>query len=188
MLSSVHPANAHKDETNAELQLSKVSASLLNNLSVTLKVSTSKNGEYGLFAQENISKGRVIAYYDVQIYRRSRYKSKFKNGQYILSVVPPNSTRASTTFLGDLYVGSVKKPVNNISFWAHFANEPSVDEDANSSLYYDPNLKQNKEIKKLKEGQICRYKLIALRDIDIDEEIMWCYGDGYSRSYKTSCK
>jgi len=83
--------------------------------------------------------------------------------------------------IGDLYSGSLPKPKNNIPYWGYFSNEPMCDEKYNA----DVDVSNDKVI--VKEGDTLTYTVYALKDIKKGEEVMWCYGSGYGRSYPTSC-
>jgi hypothetical protein len=39
----------------------------------------------------------------------------------------------------------------------------------------------------VKEGDTLTYTVYALKNIKKGEEVMWCYGSSYGRSYPTSC-
>jgi hypothetical protein len=82
---------------------------------------------------------------------------------------------------GDLYDGSLPKPKNNIPYWGYLSNEPMCDETYNADVDVS-----NDKIS-VKEGDSLTYTIIADKDIKKGEEVMWCYGSNYRRSYPTSC-
>ena len=82
---------------------------------------------------------------------------------------------------GDLYDGSLPKPKNNIPYWGYLSNEPMCDEKYNA----DVDTSNNKS--KVREGDTLTYTIIAEKDIKKGEEVMWCYGSSYARTYPTSC-
>jgi len=82
---------------------------------------------------------------------------------------------------GDLYEGSIPKPKNNIPYWGYLSNEPMCDEKYNA----DVDTSNNKS--KVREGDTLTYTIYAWNDIKKGEEVMWCYGSNYPRSYPTSC-
>lgn len=82
---------------------------------------------------------------------------------------------------GDLYEGSLPKPKNDIPYWGYLSNEPMCDEKYNA----DVDVSNDKVT--VKEGDTLTYAIIAEKDIKKGEEVMWCYGSAYGRSYSTSC-
>ena len=82
---------------------------------------------------------------------------------------------------GDLYTGSLPNPKNNIPYWGYLSNEPMCDEKYNA----DADMSNNKS--KVREGDTLTYTIIAEKDIKKGEEVMWCYGSSYARTYPTSC-
>lgn len=82
---------------------------------------------------------------------------------------------------GDLYEGSLPKPKNDIPYWGYLSNEPMCDEKYNA----DADMSNDKV--SVKEGDTLTYTIIAEKDIKKGEEVMWCYGSSYSRTYPTSC-
>jgi hypothetical protein len=152
-----------------------------------LKV-TLKKGKKGtsLFAKEPIKKGNVVAYYKFLLHPYKKNFKGYKNDMYVMSVYT-QSERFNPHLIGDIYQGSLRKPKYNIPYWAYFSNEPSVKQTENCEL--DINTKYNyRKGKKLKAGDTMTYKIVAMRDIQPGEEICWCYGSDYHRSYPTLCK
>ena len=153
----------------------------LNHLKVHLK--KGKKGT-GLFASKPIKKNEVIAYYKVSIYSIDD-PDPFR-GTYTISVYT-KSNRAHPTLIGNLSPYSLQAPRYSIPFWAYFSNEPSKHEEENA--YLDVNLKENYKSRDfVKKGDMMIYKLRALTTIAKNEEIMWCYGDSYYRSYQSACE
>lgn len=152
-------------------------------LKVTLKKHPFKGTS--LYAKKPIKKGSTVALYKFLV---NKYDDDFegeKDGMYTISVYT-KSGRFNSRVMGDIYTGTLKKPRRNIPYWAHFSNEPSHPQEEN--VYLDINLKENyKNRDKVKPGDTMIYKLVALRDIKPGEEITWCYGDAYIRSYKANC-
>lgn len=150
-------------------------------LKVTLKESFKG---ISLYAKKPIRKGNVIAYYKFKVYREPH--RSYKKGAYSIAVSTKGGN-TSDTLIGDIYPGSLESPKYNIPFWAYFSNEPSMKQDYNS--YIDDNLKSNYlHRSRVRSGDTMVYKLIAARDIDPGEEIVWCYGEYYDRDYNTSCE
>jgi len=88
--------------------------------------------------------------------------------------------------MGDLDKESAPQPKNKIPYWAYFSNEPSGKQKENSEI--DIAIKDNyRNRKRLKPGDYITYKLKATRNIKPGEEVVWCYGEGYDRNYKTTC-
>lgn len=89
--------------------------------------------------------------------------------------------------IGDIDLESFPQPINDITFWAPFANEPSKGERCNAEIDIDTKYNyQNKTY--TKPGETMIYKLIAKRKISPGDEIMWYYGKGYERNYKVGRK
>lgn len=88
--------------------------------------------------------------------------------------------------IGDLYKGSLPFPKNNIPYWGYFANEPFYGTERGNaevdSQTYENFTKKGRT--KIKEGDTVTYAVVATRLIHPGEEILWHYGDSYSRSYK----
>jgi hypothetical protein len=150
---------------------------------VTLKKSPGKG--VGLFATKEIEAGEVIAYYRIKVFRHKDYESP-TNGTYLFEVYKKNGDEYKR-LIGDIYEDSFPPPVDGITFWAPFANEPTVSQRTNAEI--DTNIRetyQNKTCTMLDD--IVDYKLVATRDIHPKDEILWYYGDRYSRNYKVGKK
>ena len=149
-----------------------------NKLKVTLK--NTKEKGVGLFARETIKKGEVIAYYKVRIFLHRTYESSTDN-VYIFEIYRKNG-EAYKKLIGDIEPDDIPKPINHITFWAPFANEPSSHQKTNAEI--DINLEGNYVNKTYSSpGESAIYKLIASRMIRPDEEILWYYGERYTRNY-----
>jgi hypothetical protein len=151
-------------------------------LSVSLK-----KGPKGvsLFAKKQIKRGNVIAYYKFKLYPFTENFKGQKDDMYVMSVYTKND-KFNPRVIGDIFEGSLDYPKYNIPFWAYFSNEPSGDQKENCTI--DPNLKNNyRKRDKVKPGETMTYKLIATKNIEPDEEIVWCYGIYYDRNYKANC-
>jgi hypothetical protein len=150
---------------------------------VTLKKSKGKG--VGLFATRKIAEGEVIAYYRIKVFRSKDYESPTK-GTYLFEVYRKNGDEYKR-LTGDIYEGSFPEPIDGITFWAPFANEPTVDQRTNAEI--DINLSETYNDKtKTMVDDIVDYKLIATRPIAAKDEILWYYGDRYSRNYKAGKK
>lgn len=148
-------------------------------IKVTLKRSKGKG--VGLFATKKIEEGEVIAYYRIKVYRSKDYESPTE-GTYLFEVYRKNG-ETYKRLTGDIYEGSFPQPIEGITFWAPFANEPASDQRTNAEI--DINLKQtyaNKTFTMVDD--IVNYKLVATRPILPKDEILWYYGDRYPRNYK----
>ena len=152
----------------------------INNLSVTLKENYKG---IGLYATKDIAKGKLIAYYQIKVFKIKDYKSPTDN-IYSFAVYRKNGQEYKT-LVGDLYKDSFSSSVNGITSWAPFANEPSKGEKANAEIEIDI-----KQIFKCLEryylvpGDVLVYYLYTKRKIVKGQEIMWYYGSGYARDYK----
>ena len=82
---------------------------------------------------------------------------------------------------GDLYSGSLPKPKNNIPYWGYFSNEPSCKQS------YNADVDVSNDRLTVKEGDTLTYAIVANKNIKKGEEVLWCYGNGYRRTYPTSC-
>ena len=104
---------------------------------------------------------------------------------YHFTVSSKNDSEYSN-IVGDLYKGSLPSPINNIPYWGYFANEPFYGTER-SNVEVDPQTYENftkKGRTKIKEGDTITYAVVATRLIHPGEEILWHYGNSYSRSYK----
>ncbi|QKF93769.1 SET domain-containing protein [Fadolivirus algeromassiliense] len=154
-----------------------------NKLKVILKKDTIKGT--GLYATKPIKKGDTIAYYKITTFSRNEYTSPTN---YVYSFeVYTCAGRESKYLIGDLYLDSIPEPTNNIPYWGLFINEPSENQDVNSEvdMNLDGNYKSEKR-KRVKCGGKLIYKVVALRDINVGEEITLNYGDNYVRSYEVA--
>lgn len=138
-----------------------------------------------LYAAKDIKKGNVIAYYKFKVYREGKHRA-VKRSMYTMTVYT-RGYRDSKNFVGDIFAGSMAPPKRGITYWAYFANEPSGKQVENA--YLDTNIKQNyRKRSRIKEGDTMVYKLRAERNIKKGEEITWCYGAWYGRTYKANCE
>lgn len=154
----------------------------LSNLKVSLKKSKIKG--VSLFANRDIKKGEIMAYYKISVYSNQNFKSKTGN-MYTIAVNTKNNNY-SRSLIGDLSPLSLEKPRGDIPFWGYFSNEPSGSQEIN--CYIDTNLKENYKYKsRMSPGDTMIYKLRALRQIKKGEEITWCYGPDYNRDYEPNC-
>jgi len=156
----------------------------IDKLKVTLKHNEIKGT--GLYATKHIKNDEIIAYYRITAFDYHRYTSP-TNYIYAFDVYTPTG-RESKNLIGDIDLNSFPKQVNDIPFWAPFANEPSVGQKINSEidLNIDENYK-NKKQKRIKHLQQLTYKLIAKCDIFPGDEITLYYGDEYPRNYEIDC-
>jgi len=148
-----------------------------------LKVILKKTKEKGtgLFATQLIEKDEIISFYKIKIFKKKNYKSP-TNFIYSFEVYRKNG-KAYKTLIGDIDKESFPQPVDNITFWAPFANEPSKNEEINSEVQLD--LKKNYANKNYSSpGDIMIYELKAIKNIEPGEEILWFYGEGYDRDYE----
>ena len=151
----------------------------LEQLKVTLKHDKLKGT--GLFATKHIGIGETISYYKMTTFDYHHYVSP-TNYVYAFDVYTMNG-RESKNLIGDIDLGSLSKPINNIPFWGFFVNEPSTGQKLNAEI--DVNTEENyKGIQRMKCGKQLIYKLIATSDIFPDEEITLYYGKAYPRTYE----
>jgi len=147
-------------------------------LSVTLKKTKLKG--VGLYATKHIKKNEIIAYYKIKVFRTKGYESP-TNFMYSFEVYKKSGDEYKT-LIGDLDLNSFSDPVDDITFWAPFANEPTKSQRSNAEL--DQNTDGNYKNKtKVKIGQYMIYHLVARKDIKPGDEIMWYYGPDYERDY-----
>jgi len=153
-----------------------------------LSVSLRKNKYKGtsLYASKPIKKGQIIAYYKFKVYQLDTHR-QVKGGMYGMTVYT-KSGRTSRNKIGDIYSGSLDVPKRGISYWAYFSNEPSINPKQSENAYLDINLKQNyRNRRNIKVGDTMVYKLRASKNIPKGQEITWCYGGDYGRTYKANC-
>ena len=159
----------------------------LEDLKVTL--AETRHAGTGLFTTKVITKGEIVAFYKCIIVS----ENNITESQYNLWLTTRDGYQSR--LIGAPYGGSVPPPSNNIPYWAHFANEPSKGT-CNAILYFDHKANFSKfrhadgrvGRKKLKPGETYQFILEASREIQVDDEIVWCYGSDYNRDYVTSCK
>jgi hypothetical protein len=145
-----------------------------------------KKGPKGvsLFAKRPIKKGNIVSYYKFKLFPTKNFKG-VKKDMYAMSVYTKNYN-FNPRVIGDIFEGSLEPPKYNIPFWAYFSNEPSGNQTENCTI--NPNLKSNYGNRHtVKEGDTMIYKLIASKDINQGEEIVWCYGKYYNRKYEANC-
>jgi hypothetical protein len=160
-------------------------AKLFNNKKTKVRLRKSKKFGLEVVCSKPIRKGETVAYYRFKVHREST-NVPYKEGMYNMTVFSKKDN-GSRSLIGDLYSGSLEMPdKNNISYYAFFCNEPSGKDQENCFL--DVELKHNYRWRKLvKEGEIMRYSLKALRPIKKGERVVWCYGESYMREYPTNC-
>jgi len=136
----------------------------------------------GIYAKEPIEDGEVIALYQIKVFREKNYESPTDN-DYMIGVYTFLGNE-SRVWIGDIAPESLKAPIKSengefyIPYWAYFSNEPSPGQ--NTNAYINMNLEETyKTRKRLKEGDLVTYKLIATENIAPGEEIVWDYGSGY---------
>ena len=148
-------------------------------LKVTLKKTFKGNS---LFATMPIRKGELIAYYKVTVFKVGHNSPT--NNMYTFDIYT-KSGNTSRAYIGDIDLTSFPDPLNGISYWAPFANEPSEDQTINAEI--KENLKWNyRNKKRVNAGHSMVYNLVATRYIKKGEEIVWYYGKGYARDYKVN--
>lgn len=153
----------------------------IHKLKVILKKDSLKGT--GLYATKPIKKGETIAYYKITTFSLNEYVSP-TNFIYSFEVYTW-AGRTSKILIGDLYLDSIPQPLNNIPFWGLFINEPSSNQSVNSEV--DMNLENNYvsvKRKRVKCGGKLIYKIVATKDIHVDDEITLYYGENYKRSYE----
>lgn len=187
MTSDQHGKNNTSEEYKRLLDINRLKKEIpnLRDLKVVLKKDPVKG--VGLFAKKNIKKNEVIAYYKIQVFNYKTYKSP-TNNVYTFNIYRKNGSEIKN-LIGDITVDSFPSPVKNISYWAPFANEPSLEKDEVSNAEVDLDLENNyKNRKTVKVGDTMVYKLVATKDINRGDEIMWYYGEDYIRDYAVSKK
>lgn len=138
----------------------------------------------GIYAKEPIKEEEVIALYQIKVFREKTYESP-TNSDYMIGVYTPLGNE-SRVWVGDIAPESLVAPIKSergefyIPYWAYFSNEPSPGQ--NTNAYINMNLEETYKTKKrLKEGELITYKLIATENITPGEEIVWDYGSGYGK-------
>ena len=119
----------------------------------------------GLQAQEDIPKGRVVAYYRTKLVP---YTEKCFNYQV-------ENPKGKSRVLDIEQFGLVKR---GIPYVAAFSNEPNPGVERNCELW---------DVDKIPKKGYRDYKLKTVRDVSKGEELTWCYAKDYPRSYKTGC-
>lgn len=153
----------------------------VDKLKVTLKKTRLKG--VGLYAQKPIKENATIAYYRMTVYPIKGFKSK-TNEKYTFTLLTKKGNY-SNSLIGDISDESLPPPCRNVPFWAYFSNEPSGIQTINARIDPD-NAKNYSNRNVLRAGETVTFRLVAIRDIPIGEEIVWCYGDSYHRDYPVS--
>jgi hypothetical protein len=137
-----------------------------------------------LFAREPIKKGQIVSYYKIKVMSERSKVKRVKDGIYTFNIYSKDDEKLKK-YYGDICMESLEKPRRGIPFFGYFANEPSNGQVCNTTV--DINLKENySDRDEVRTGDFMIYRLIALRDISIDDEICWYYGDHYDRDYDIS--
>ena len=151
----------------------------INKLSITLKEHPSKG--VSMIATKTIQKGETIAYYMIKVYREKDYESP-TDFVYSFEVYRKNG-EAYKRLIGDITKDCFPDPQGGIPYWGAFANEPSQGQRSNSEISLDLG-KNFKDRRFLSPGDTVIYRLVATKRIRKGDEIMWYYGERYSRNYK----
>lgn len=146
-----------------------------------LKIVLQKTVKKGVsvMAVKPITKGTVIAYYKLKIFKAENYKSP-TNKIYSMTVYNRKG-KEQNRFIGDIDKDCFPEPINGISFWGPFINEASPEQSYNAEIDVNCDLITKK---KIKVGNYFIYNITATRYISAGEEITMYYGDDYQRSYE----
>ena len=142
----------------------------------------------GLFAQQFIANGGVIAYYPITVVDDPGPQTRDSLRDYFIDVQHANG-KASRYLTGrpDLpAIAAAPAAPQRIPYTGVFANEPGPKVPQNAQLVSGPRRKGHK----LAAGVKLTYRIVATRDIDANEEIFPCYGEFFNRGtppYQTSC-
>ena len=137
-----------------------------------------------LFAREPIKKGQIVSYYKIKVISERSKVKRVRDGIYTFNIYSKDDEKIKK-YYGDICMESLDTPRRGIPFFGYFANEPSNGQVCNTRV--DINLKENySDREDVRPGDFMIYRLIALRDIAIDDEICWYYGDHYDRDYDIS--
>jgi len=137
-----------------------------------------------LFAREPIKKGQIVSYYKIKVISERSKVKRVKDGIYTFNIYSKDDEKIKK-YYGDICMESLDTPRRGIPFFGYFANEPSNGQVCNTRV--DINLKENySDRDEVRPGDFMVYRLIALRDISMDDEICWYYGDHYDRDYDIS--
>lgn len=122
----------------------------------------------GIVAQEDIPAGRVIAYYRVRTIPIDVHD--YKCGHYRVGIDSKRDGVLDETLVYGIY--------RNIPYIGPYCNEPPHGKKMNVDLFQAGPTKRHgyKDM-----------KFVSITEIKKGEEIFWCYGNSYSRSYSTSC-
>jgi len=156
-----------------------------NRKDLKVKLVKTEDKGLGVFATKDINKGETIAYYKFKVFRENTYESP-TNFVYSFEVYKKNG-EPYKRLIGDIDEESFPDPIDSISFWGPFINEPSQNQRINADI--DVNLKENYENKTFSSpGESMVYKIVATKKIRPGEEILWYYGKDYPRNYKVGKK
>jgi len=129
-------------------------------------------GKVKLYARKEIDKTEIIAYYKIKIYDFLKYSSP-THGKYQISIYNHLGTE-QFDMIGDIYSGSIPKPIQNIPFWGPFITKTTNIDNSNVELEFNPYYYKNL---KIKVGETLIFNFIAKRTIKKGEEILWFYND-----------
>ena len=162
------------------LDMDRILQSTNCELKVTLKRDSVKGT--GLYVTHQIKNGEVIAYYKITVFDIAGYDSP-TNGIYSFAVYTCNGN-TSQHLIGDIALDSMPPPSKGIPYWGMFVNEPSYPQTVNA--FVDMNLVSNfvsKKKKGVRAGRKMVYKVVAVQDIEVGDEVVIYYGEDYLRHY-----
>jgi hypothetical protein len=157
-------------------------------------------GGYGIYANKKFTKGDIVIFYLTKIYDRKNIVETDIDFKYLINLEYFYDNPLYIDKVGVLFSKSNLTPVTiphvkdeKTTFLGYLCNEPSLSEEDNCKIerveYNSVMWKKitDDDIKDNISNKYCLFKLVATKDINKDDEILWCYGENYDRKYDTSC-
>ena len=171
------------------------------NLNTTYLNENVLKGGYGIYANKKFTKGDIVIFYLTKIYDRKNIVETDIDFKYLINLEYFYDNPLYIDKVGVLFSKSNLTPVTiphvkdeKTTFLGYLCNEPSLSEEDNCKIerveYNSVMWKKSitdEDIKDNISNKYCLFKLVATKDINKDDEILWCYGENYDREYETSC-
>lgn len=135
-----------------------------------------------LVATQPLKAGTFVACYPVEI----RYDDEINDFEYAIRIYRRHDLAERQTVWGVPTARSIREgPCADLPPIAMFSNEPAPGQSANATFEFphDQGTQSPHEL----VGRIVNGYLKTTRPVRKGDAIVWCYGDGYERSYPTPC-
>ena len=145
-----------------------------------IRIDVTKEKGRGVYANVRIPRQRVVCYYEGYVEKVN--KDGIQDFTYGVTLYDVRG-RALTSIFSQAKLSCItSKLFRGLPLYGPLINEPSQGQDVNTQICHTK-LHQSK----YKLGEQVMYKIVTLRVIEPDEELLMEYGDTYNRShYKRS--